>query len=273
MESFTEFDIHSNECLKRLKNIAKQYNEDQAQVIKCFLVFLFSKEYIHMNEYRGKLDEVNEFVKLLDFSYASSYLSQNLKMYYELIDRIRIILRDYNDIKALDDFTKTGEVIHDVFQLSKDMGHFNKKGALFDFFFNYLFAKKVDGFVSMLINQYSGKYLNIDFAQEIPLLTGQVAIDGVKGLILQERADIDFYLGMRLYIHEVVIKRNDDPEVYYVRNVDDFHFKKIDYSYSEDINAFQYFSNIAHGKKFQAFILGSARSHGWALVALSLIHI
>ena len=224
MESFTEFDIHSNECLRRLKNIAKNYNEDHNQVIKCFLNFLFANEYIQINKYHNRLHEVDKFVRLLDFSESSRYFSQNVNLYSELVSSIRDILRVHSDIKALDDFIRTEEVIREVFQLSRDVNKFDNEGALFDFFFNYLFGQKVDRFVSTLINTYSGRYLKNNFVQEIPLLTGQIAIDGAKGLALQERGDIDLYLGMRLYLHEVIIKRNDDPEVYFVRNIDDAIF-------------------------------------------------
>ncbi|HCT3172187.1 TPA: AAA family ATPase [Enterobacter asburiae] len=265
MESFTEFDIHSNECLKRLKNIAKDYNEDHTQVIKCFLIFLFAKRYIQINKYRDRIHEVDKLVKLLDFSESSRYIN----LYSELVGSIRNILRDYSNIKALDDFIRTEEVIREVFQLSRDINNLENEGAFFDFFFNNLFGQKVDDFVSRLIRRFSGRYLKNDFVQEIPLLTGQVAIDGAKGLALQERVEIDLYLGMRLYLHEVVIKRNDDPEVYFVRNIDDIFFKKTDYGFYEDINAFKYFVSIARKKKFHAFILGSARSHGWALVELA----
>lgn len=269
MESFTEFDIHSNECLKRLKNIAKNYNEDQNQVIKCFLNFLFAKEYIHINKYHNRLHEIDKFVSLLDFSESSRYLSQNVNLYSELVSSIRDILQSHSDIKALDDFIRTEEVIREVFQLSRDVNKFDNEGALFDFFFNYLFGQKVDDFVSLLINRFSGRYLKNNFVQEIPLLTGQVAIDGAKGLALQESGDIDLYLAMRLYLHEVVVKRNDEPEVYFVRNVDDVYFKRIEYGFYEEINAFKYFVSIARRRKFHAFILGSARSHGWALLELA----
>ena len=47
MESFTEFDIQASNCLKRLKNIANNYEEDQARVIKCFLtIFVFQRVYL-----------------------------------------------------------------------------------------------------------------------------------------------------------------------------------------------------------------------------------
>lgn len=269
MESFTEFDIHSNECLRRLKNIARNYNEDHNQVIKCFLNFLFAKEYIHINKYHNRLHEVDKFVKLLDFSESSRYLSQSVNLYSELVSSIRDILRGHSDVKALDDFIRTEEVIREVFQLSMDVNKFDNEGALFDFFFNYLFGQKVDGFVSTLINTYSGRYLKNNFVQEIPLLTGQIAIDGAKGLALQERGDIDLYLGMRLYLHEVMVKKNDDPEVYFVRNIYDAYFKKIENGFYEDINAFKYFVSISRISKFHAFILGSARSHGWPLVELA----
>ncbi|EPB4339282.1 AAA family ATPase [Enterobacter kobei] len=270
MESFTEFDIHSSECLKRLKNIAKNYNEEQNQVIKCFLNFLFAKKYIQINKYRDRHhDEVDKFVKLLEFSESSRYLSQNVNMYSALIDSIRDIFHGYSNIKAMDDFIRTEEVIYEVFQLSSDVNNFNKEDALFDFLFNYLFGQKVDGFVSTLINEFSGRYLENNFVQEIPLLTGQVAIDGAKGLALQERGDINLYLGMRLYLHEVVVKRNDDPEVYFVRNIDDAYFKRVEYGFNEDFNAFKYFASISRGRKFHAYILGSARSHGWVLVELA----
>lgn len=269
MESFTEFDIHSNECLKRLKNIAKNYNEDQNQVIKCFLNFLFAKKYIQINKYRDRLHEVDKFVSLLDFSESSRYLSQGVNMYSELVDTIRNIFHGSSNIKALDDFIRTEDVIREVFQLSRDVNDFDKEDSLFDFFFNYLFGQKVDGFVSTLINGFPGRYLKNNFVQEIPLLTGQVAIDGEKVLALQERGDIDLYLGMRLYLHEVVVKRNDDPDVYFVRNIDDAYFKKIEYGFNVDFNAFKYFVSIARRRKFHAFILGSARSHGWALVELA----
>lgn len=269
MESFTEFDIHSNECLKRLKNIAKNYNEDQNQVIKCFLNFLFAKKYIQINKYRDRLHEVDKFVSLLDFSESSRYLSQGVNMYSELVDTIRNIFHGSSNIKALDDFIRTEDVIREVFQLSRDVNDFDKEDSLFDFFYNYLFGQKVDGFVSTLINGFPGRYLKNNFVQEIPLLTGQVAIDGEKVLALQERGDIDLYLGMRLYLHEVVVKRNDDPDVYFVRNIDDAYFKKIEYGFNVDFNAFKYFVSIARRRKFHAFILGSARSHGWALVELA----
>lgn len=269
MESFTEFDIHSNECLKRLKYIARNYNEDQNQVIKCFLNFLFLKKYIQINKYRGRLHEVDKLVKLLNFFESSRYLSQGVDFYSELVGSIRNILDGYSDIKFSDDFIRTEEVIREVYQLSNDVNGFDNENALFDFFFNYLFGQKVDGFVSTLINTFSGRYLKNNFVQEIPLLTGQIAIDGAKGLALQERGDIDLYLGMRLYLHEVIVKRNDDPEVYFVRNIDDAYFKKIEYGFYEDVNAFKYFFSISRVRKFHAFILGSARSHGWPLVELA----
>lgn len=269
MESFTEFDIHSNECLKRLKIIARNYNEDQNQVIKCFLNFLFARKYIQINKYRDHLPEVDKFVRVLDFAESSKYLSQDVNLYSEFVSSIRNILHGYSNIKALDDFMRTGEVIREVFQLSSDVSFFDNEGALFDFFFNYLFGQKVDGFVSVLINRFSGRHLKNNFVQEIPLLTGQVAIDGAKGLALQEWGDMDLYLGMRLYLHKVVVKRNNDPEVYFVRNIDDVYFKKIEYGVYEGINAFKYFASIASRRRFHAFILGSARSHGYALAELA----
>lgn len=269
MESFTEFDIHSNECLKRLKSIARNYNEDQNQVIKCFLNFLFVKKSIQINKYLGRLHEVDELVKILNFSESSRYLSQSIDLYSELVSSIRNILHGYSDIKFSDDFIRNEGVIREVFKLSSDVNSFDNEDSLFDFFFNYLFGQKVDGFVSTLINTFSGRYLKNNFVQEIPLLTGQVVIDGAKGLALQERGDIDLYLGMRLYLHEVIVKRNDDPDVYFVRNIDDAYFKKIENGFYEDINAFKYFVSISRRRKFHAFILGSARSHGWALVELA----
>lgn len=269
MESFTEFDIHSNECLKRLKIVAKKYNENQSQVIKCFLTFLFAKKYIDINKYRDGIHEADKIVRILDFSESPRYLSQSVNMYSELVDSIRNIFHGYINIKAVDDFIRNEEVIREVFQVSKEVNNFDKGSSLFDFFFNYLFGQKIDVFVSALINRFSGRYLKNNFMREIPLLTGQVAIDGEKCLTLQERGDIDFYLGMRLYLHEVVVKKNDDPEVYFIRSIDDAYFKDIEYGFNEGINAFKYFFSIARRRKFHAFILGSARSHGWVLVELA----
>jgi hypothetical protein len=269
MESFTEFDIQASNCLKRLKNIANDYGEDHARVIKCFLVLLFAKEYAHISQYRGRFREVEIFNDLLNSVESPNFLSHKINVYSELVVSIQNILHDYWNVNYSDDLIKNNEVVREIFRLSRGISNFENEGGLFDFFFNYLFGQKVDGFISALIKRFSGGYLKNNYVQEIPLLTGQIAIDGSKGISLPERVDMTLYLGMRLYLHEVAIKSNDDSEVYFVRNVEDIYFRQKGHYFSGDINAFKYFANIAREKKFHAFILGSARNHGWSLVDLA----
>lgn len=269
MESFTEFDIQASNCLKRLKNIANNHGEDQKRVIKCFISILFFRECIWENERFEHPKDDDKLVDFLEYPESSRYLSQNVDLYSGLIRRIRDALHDYCHVKYSDDFISNGNAIREVFRLVKEVSNFNNSKALYDYFFNYLFGEKVDNFVSSLVNIFSGRHLKHKFVQEIPLLTGEVAIKGAKVLSLQEQGDIDFYLGMRLYLHGVDINSRGDQEVYFIRNVDGSFFKQNNYYPSGRANAFEYFWDLSRAKKFHAFVLGSARSYGSSLVELA----
>lgn len=269
MESFTEFDIQASNCLKRLKNIANNYEEDQTRVIKCFLAILFFNEYIWRNERFGYLNDDVKLAEFLDSPDSPRFLSQSVTFYSELIRRIQDVLRDYCYVKNAEDFIRSGVVIQEVFRTVKDVSNFNNSKALYDYFFNILFGEKVDNFVSSLISIFSGRHLKHEFVQEIPLLTGEVAIKGAKALSFQRQGDIDLYLGMRLYLHGVEINGKSVPEVYFIRNVDNSYFKQNGYHPSGRANAFWYFYDLSRSQKYNAFVLGSARSHGMSLVELA----
>lgn len=269
MESFTEFDILASNCLKKMKYIANNYGEDQIRVIKCFISILFFREYIWENERFERSKDDDKLVGFLEYPESPRYLSQNVDLYSELIRRIRDALHDYCHVKYSDDVISNGNVIREVFRLAKENGNFINSKILYDYFFNYLFGEKIDNFVSSLINILSGKHLKHRFVLEIPLLTGEVAIKGAKVLSLQDQRDIDFYLGMRLYLHGVDINSRGDQEVYFIRDVDNFFFKQNNYYPSGRANAFEYFWDLSRAKKFHAFVLGSARSYGASLFELA----
>jgi hypothetical protein len=249
MESFTEFDIQASNCLKKLKYIANNYGEDQTRVIKCFISTLFFREYIWKNERFERTKDDDKLVEFLEYPESSRYLSQNVDLYSGLIRRIRDTLQDYCHVKFTDDFISNGNVIREVFRLVKEIGNFNNSNALYDYFFNYLFGERVDNFVSSLINIFPGRNLKHEFVQEIPLLTGDVAIKGAKVLSLQDKGDIDFYLGMRLYLHGVDINSSSGHEIYFIRNVDNAFFKQNNYYPSGRANAFEYFLDLSRAKK------------------------
>lgn len=271
MESFTEFDILASNCLKRLKYISNNYGEDQTRVIKCFLSMLFFRVYIWKNEHFEHMKDDDEFLEFLEYPKSSRSLSPNVNLYSEVVRRIQDALRNYCLIRHSDDFIKNGNVIQEIISSVKDVADINNSKALYDFFFNHLFGEKIDDFVSSLINIFSGKNLEHDFVQEIPLLTGEVAIKGAKSLSLQEQGGIDLYLGMRLYLHGVNINSNSSSgqEVYFIRNVDNAYFKQRKYYPSEKANAFEYLLNLSREQKFHAFVLGSARNYGSSLIELA----
>ena len=200
--------------------------------------------------------------EFLDSPDSPRFLSQSVTFYSELIRRIQDLLRDYCYVKNAEDFIRSGVVIQEVFRTVKDVSNFNNSKALYDYFFNILFGEKVDNFVSSLISIFSGRHLKHEFVQEIPLLTGEVAIKGAKALSFQRQGDIDLYLGMRLYLHGVEINGKSVQEVYFIRNVDNSYFKQNGYHPSARANAFWYFYDLSRSQKYNAFVLGSARSHG-----------
>lgn len=269
MESFTEFDIQASNCLKRLKNIANNYGEDQTRVIKCFLTMLFFKEYIWQNERFGYLNNDGEFAQFINFPDSPQFLSQSVNLYSELIQHVRDALRDYCQVKNPEDLIRSEIVIQEVFRTAKDIRNFGNSNALFDFLFNHLFCEKIDGFISSLVNEFSSRHLKHVLVQEVPLLTGEVAVGGSKNIYLPKRGDIDIYLGMRLYMHGVDINRMGEPDVYFIRHVENAYFKKVDYYHSGKSNAFDYFLNVLRGREFKAFVLGSARSYGSSLMELA----
>jgi predicted ATPase len=273
MESFTEFDILASNCLKRLKIIANNYGEDQTRIVKCFLAILFFKEYILHNGRFAHLNDEEKLVEFLEHPEPSQYLSQSINMYSELIRHIRDALRDYYRIKISEDLINNERVIQEVFRSVKEVVDLENGKALYDYFFNHLFGEKVDDFASSLVNIFSGRHLKHNFVQEIPLLTGEVAIKGSKALSLQEQGEIDFYLGMRLYLHGVDIQIRSNREVYFIRNVDNAYFKRKQYYPSGKANAFEYLLDLSSVQEFHAFVIGSARSYGWSLFQLAQLGI
>lgn len=269
MESFTEFDIQASNCLKKLKYISNNYGEDQTRVIKCFLSILFFREYILKNERFEKIKDDDKLLESLESTKSSLGLLQDVNVYSRLIRRVQDVLHNYCHIKHSDDVIENGNVIREVFSSVKYFSDISNSKALYDYFFSHLFGEKVDNFVSSLINIFSGRHLKHYFVQEIPLLTGEVAINGGKDLSLQEQGGIDLYLGMRLYMHSVDINRMGDPDVYFVRHVENAYFKNLDYYQSGKSNAFEYFLNMQRGRAFKAFVLGSARSYGSSLLELA----
>lgn len=269
MESFTEFDMQASHCLKRLKNIANNYGENQVRVIKCFLSILFFREYIWKNERIDHPRGSDKLAEFLEYPESSLHSSQYINLYSELIIIIRDALRVYSNVTASDEVIKDSGVIRDVFLTVKDTIHFDNSSALYDYFFNHLFGGKVDRLVSSLVNVISSRDLKHGFVQEIPLLTGEVAINGSNILFLQEQDSIDLFLGMRLYLHGVDIDKIGEPQCYFIRHVENAYFKQRKYYFSEKANAFEYFLNLARERKFHAFVLGSARSYGSRLIELA----
>lgn len=269
MESFTEFDILASNCSKRLKNIANNYGEDPTRIVKCFLTILFYKEYTSRNERFAHLTDQEQLLEFLEHPESSRYLSQSVNVYSELIRHIRDALRDYCRIKTPEDLISNKSVIQEVFRSVKEVRDLGNGKALYDYFFNHLFGEKVDNFASSLVSIISGRHSKHNSMQEIPLLTGEVAIKGSKSLSLQEQGEIDFYLGMRLYLHDVDIQIRSSREVYFIRNVDSAYFKREQYYPSGKANAFEYLWNLSTVQEFHAFVIGSARSYGWSLFQLA----
>lgn len=255
MDSFTEFDITKSNYLKQLKSISKNSGENVERVIKCFLVFIFAYEFV--DKERG--GQAKQLKKLLDSIEYSSSIRQNTKLYNEIICFICDILKEYCNVDEPGDISKESISINYVSYFSKGLNSSCDNRELFDYFFYYPHNNKEDSFIAMLINKISKGSEHEILVQEIPMQTGEVAINSLARISLSERKSMNFYLAMRLYLYRVNVDHSNSPNVFYVRDIYHPYFSEKDTYNHEKPNAFDFVYYEQNKNKFVAMILGNAK--------------
>jgi predicted ATPase len=114
----------------------------------------------------------------------------------------------------------------------------------------------------MLINKISKGSEHEILVQEIPMQTGEVAINSLARISLSERKSMNFYLAMRLYLYRVNVDHSNSPNVFYVRDIYHPYFSEKDTYNHEKPNAFDFVYYEQNKNKFVAMILGNARGYG-----------